>query len=233
MTALPAVHLRHVRKVFPGPTPVRALDDVTLRVERGTLTVVAGPSGSGKTTLLTVAGGLEHPTTGEVQVCGIDLRALDERRLSAFRRARLGFVFQDFRLIDVLTATENVALALELRGMRRAAARAEARSMLRRLGLADRGDHRPVKLSGGEKQRVALARALVGNPDLVLADEPTANLDGETGREIVTLLRAATRENGTTVLLVSHDARVRSLADRMVHLLDGRLTTPSAEEEAA
>jgi len=233
MTRVPALDLVGVHKTYPGAAPVHALDNVSLCAAAGTLTLVSGPSGSGKTTLLALAGGLEPPTRGEVRIDGVDLARLDEGRLVRFRRERLGFVFQDFKLIEVLTATENVALALELRGWKRRAAHEAARTALRRVGLGDRLDRRPTTLSGGERQRVAIARALIRDPLLVLADEPTANLDGESGHQVLTMLRSATREAGTTVVVVSHDARARPFADQVIHLLDGRLAAPGLDEEAA
>ena len=233
MTAQSAVSFARVHKVFQGSEPVRALTNITLGIEPGSLAVVAGPSGSGKTTLLTLAGALDHPTSGSVTVCGIVLNELDARRLTVFRREYLGFVFQDFKLIEVLTATANVALALELRGHLRGAARKASRELLDRLGLAARADHYPAQLSAGEKQRVAIARALVTRPRVILADEPTANLDWNTGEKIVALLHSATRERGTTVVLVSHDPRVVPYADHTVHLLDGRLAAAQTTEEAA
>ncbi len=233
MTPVPALDLCHVHKTYPGAVPVRALQDVSLRAAAGTLTLVAGPSGSGKTTLLALAGGLEPPSSGEVRIDGIDLARLDQRRLVTFRRERLGFVFQDFKLIEVLTAMENVTLALELRGWRRRAARDAARTALERVGLGEQAGRRPSYLSAGERQRVAIARALIAHPVLILADEPTANLDGESGHQVLALLQTAAGEDGATVLVVSHDPRVRPFADQVIHLLDGRLAAPGVDEEAA
>ncbi len=221
MIAIPALRMEQVHKDYPGPSPIPVLRGVSLEVAGGSFCLLEGPSGSGKTTLLAVAAGLEPPTRGLVWMDGRDLGTLDRAGLAALRRERLGFVFQDFKLIEVLTAEENVTLPLELRGARRSAARAAAREALARLGLEGRLDARPSTLSGGEKQRVAIARALVTRPALLLADEPTANLDGATGREVAALLREAARERGAAVLAASHDPRLAGLADRVVRLTDG------------
>ena len=221
MIAIPALRLDEVHKHYPGPPPAAVLRGVTLEVTAGSFCLLEGPSGSGKTTLLAIAAGLEPPSRGRVWVDGRDLSALDGSALIGLRRQRVGFVFQDFKLIDVLTAEENVALPLELRNVPAAAARATARDALERLGLGARMAARPSTLSGGEKQRVAIARALVTRPALLLADEPTANLDGATGREVAAILREAARERGTTVLVASHDPRLGDLADQTLWLLDG------------
>jgi putative ABC transport system ATP-binding protein len=222
-----------VHKVYPGPAPVRALSGVSLSVERGAFAVIEGPSGSGKTTLLALAGGLDRPTAGQVSALGWELTALSEKALVFFRRAEVGFVFQDFKLIDVLTAAENVAAALQVRGYRRATALAKTRALLERLGLADRAKARPAELSGGEKQRVAIARALISEPRLILADEPTANLDWAIGAEVVELLGAVARERGATVMVVSHDPRLATYADQVIQLRDGRAVTTRAMEVVA
>lgn len=229
MIAIPAIRFDAVERVYPGAIPVRALRGVSIAVPAKALTVIEGPSGSGKTTLLAIAGGLDHPTSGSVWVHGEELTAMNPRELLRFRRERIGFVFQDFKLIPLLTAEENVSLALELRGFRDA--RARARTALARFGLADRANTRARDLSGGEKQRTAIARALVGNTPLILADEPTANLDGEAAEEVVTLLKHLTRDPGVTVLVVSHDARVARRADLRIVLSDGKIARTSAEEE--
>jgi putative ABC transport system ATP-binding protein len=225
-----ALRFQAVHKVYAGPVPVRALGGVSLSIEEGTFTLIEGPSGSGKTTLLALAGGLDRPSAGKVYVRGLDLGIQNERSLVLFRRENVGFVFQDFRLIDVLTALENIAVALQVRGVRRAAARSRSRDMLERMGLGDRGNARPGELSGGEKQRVAIARALVSNPHLVLADEPTANLDWETGASVVEILRRAAREDLATVLVASHDVRLAGYADHRIRLLDGRIAAPRTAE---
>jgi putative ABC transport system ATP-binding protein len=227
MTRAPAARLDAVHKIYPGAVPVRALTAVSLSIPRGAFAVVEGPSGSGKTTLLSLLGGLDRPSAGRVVACGTDLTDLSERALVAYRRRAVGFVFQDFKLIDVLTALENVALALRVRGHRRAEADSLALALLESLGLGSRARGRPDELSGGEKQRVAVARALVSEPPLILADEPTANLDGRAGEEVVDLLRSTARARGTTVVVVSHDPRVANRADILFRLCDGRLIQPA------
>ncbi|MBI5836396.1 MAG: ABC transporter ATP-binding protein [Candidatus Eisenbacteria bacterium] len=234
MKANAEILLEGVGRTFPGPAPLHALKGVSLEVERGAFCLVQGPSGSGKTTLLALTGGLDRPTAGRVHVAGQELTTLRERWLLEFRRTQVGFVFQDFRLLDVLTAEENVRLGLELRGWRAREARATAREMLERLGLGARRSA-PVKLlSGGEKQRVAVARALAGGPRVLLADEPTANLDWESGRAVVQAMREIARERAATVMAVSHDARLTEYADQVIELVDGRVNgLPAAREEIA
>ena len=217
------LRLERVGKIYAGIRPTQALREATLDVAPGTFTVIEGPSGSGKTTLLAIAGGLERPTTGRVWVGDQEIALLPAAEVLRVRRRQLAFVFQDFKLIDALTAEENVALPLELRGADTRTARARGREALQRLGLAARAHHRPSTLSGGEKQRVAIARALVTEPRLILADEPTANLDGAAGREVVSILRETARTRGTAILVVSHDARLAERADRRVAILDGVL----------
>jgi putative ABC transport system ATP-binding protein len=232
MTVTAAVRVRALSRTFPGRVPVRALLDVSFDVPPATLAVVEGPSGSGKSTLLSIIGGLDRPTAGSVSVFGRELSGLPERQLLAFRRADVGFVFQDFKLLDVISAADNVALALRLRGARAREARRRSYTLLDELGLDGRAGAFPGDLSGGEKQRVAIARALVTEPRLVLADEPTANLDGATGGAVLDLLRDATRVRGTTVVVVSHDARVSARADLVLHVLDGRLRAVEPQEAA-
>jgi putative ABC transport system ATP-binding protein len=234
MNNIPAVLLENVSKVYHGPPPLNALRQVCLRVDQGTFCLIEGPSGSGKTTLLGITGGLEPPTQGRVWLSGIEMTdSLPERKRTGFLRQHVGFVFQDFKLIAALTAEENVALGLQLRGMGRRQALAESHVLLRRLGLGDQLRRRPAVLSGGEKQRVAIARALAGRPRLLLADEPTANLDTKTGREVMELLRQLTLEQGTTVIVVSHDHRLRGLADHTVQLLDGSVDMEVKRDEPA
>lgn len=230
MTGEPILLFERTGKTYGSSPPVHALREVSIRVEAGTFCLLEGPSGSGKTTLLAVAGGLEPPTRGRVRVLGVDLGDASPRELREIRRRAVGFVFQDFKLIGALTALENVALALRLRGVRRGRARAEGSALLERLGLADRIRHRPAGLSGGEQQRVAIARALVSRPRLVLADEPTANLDTVAGANAVGLLRELASEQGATVVLASHDGRLARYADRVVRLVDGTVATEDAPE---
>jgi putative ABC transport system ATP-binding protein len=218
-----AVEVRELAKVFgSGLARVEALRGVDLRVERGEFVAVMGPSGSGKSTLLHLIGGLDAPTGGRVRVGGDDLAALDDDRLK-LRRRRLGFIFQAFNLIDVLTAEENVALPLVIDGVPEAAAHARARAALERVDLAPRRQHLPGQLSGGEQQRVAIARALVTDPLLLLADEPTGNLDSANSDQVMTLLRSLVDERGQTILMVTHSARHAALADRLCRLRDGRI----------
>ena len=204
-------------------TVVQAVNDVTLEVSRGGLTLVIGPSGSGKTTLLSLMGGLLAPTEGEVYVDGLSLGRLSQAELTAFRLARIGFVFQSFRLLAALSVLENIELPLNLSGVRRPASRARARELASRLGLSHRLGFRPRALSGGEQQRVAIARALANDPVLLLADEPTGSLDAEAGQRTIELLHAAAVQDGKAVLVVSHDTRICQYADTMVRMQDGRI----------
>jgi putative ABC transport system ATP-binding protein len=203
--------------------PVHALQGVNLAVDEGEFLAVMGPSGSGKSTLLYLIGGLERPSSGRVLLRDQDLDTLNDDALSRLRRTQLGFVFQFYNLIPVLTARENVAMPLILDGVPRAEALKRAGEALERVGIADRSTHRPAELSGGEQQRVALARALVNNPALILGDEPTGNLDSHAGDEVVQLLRRATDEWGRTVILVTHDPRIAANADRIIFLKDGQI----------
>ena len=220
----PLVSVRGVRMVFgSGETRVEALRGVDLDVARGELVAVMGASGSGKSTLLHLLAGLARPTQGQVVVDGTDLAALDDDALTAVRRRRIGIVFQAFHLVPVLTALENVALPLALDGVPQAEAEARAAAALDRVGLRARAPHLPSELSGGEQQRVAVARALVARPPLVLADEPTGNLDSRNRAQVLSLLRGLAGEEGRTLVLVTHDADEASVADRVVRLADGRV----------
>jgi putative ABC transport system ATP-binding protein len=201
--------------------PVQILRGIDLHVPRGASVSVVGPSGSGKSSLLAVIGGIERPTSGKVRVGGTDLGGLSEDALALFRRDRIGILFQSFHLIPTMTALENVALPRELAGRRDAYPVAEAR--LAEVGLGRRSAHYPTQLSGGEQQRVALARALANDPDLLLADEPTGNLDGETGREVIDLLFATQQQRGTTFLLITHDRALAERCDRVIEIGSGRI----------
>jgi putative ABC transport system ATP-binding protein len=201
---------------------VHALRGVSLAVEPGQYVAIAGPSGSGKSTLLHILGGIDPPSSGTVTVEGRRLDLLSDRELTRLRLTRLGFVFQRFHLLPVLTAQENIELPMAEAGMERRARRDRARELLDYVGLADRAGHRATQLSGGEMQRVAIARALANRPALVLADEPTGELDGETGREILALFRRINRD-GATLVVVTHDDHLAAEASRVIHMQDGRI----------
>ncbi len=203
-------------------TEVTAVKDVSLSVAPGEILLIMGPSGSGKTTLLSMLGALLKPTEGEIHLNGEVISALAENRLPGIRLRQFGFIFQDFNLLSALTALENVAIVAELAGLKNGAARKKATSLLTNLGLEARLNFLPEKLSGGEKQRVAIARALVNDPALILADEPTANLDSKIGHEIMRLIRGIAKEQGRSVVIVSHDQRIKDIADRVLWLEDGQ-----------
>jgi len=205
-----------------GATEVVAVRNVSLAVAPGEIVLIMGPSGSGKTTLLSMLGALLKPTEGAIHLNGEVISALAENRLPDIRLRQFGFIFQDFNLLSALTALENVAMVAELAGMGNRAARKKATALLTGLGLGGRLNFLPEKLSGGEKQRVAIARALINDPALILADEPTANLDSKIGHEIMRLLRNIAREQGRSVVIVSHDQRIKDIADRVLWLEDGQ-----------
>jgi putative ABC transport system ATP-binding protein len=218
----PCIELRGLTKRLPsGDRMLTILDRIDLAVDPGEFVAILGPSGSGKSTLLGLMAGLDRPTEGEVIVEGAPIQDLSEDALALLRRRAIGFVFQSFQLLENLTARENILLPLELRDDPQAETRAER--LLEEVGLAARGHHYPTQLSGGEQQRVALARAFAPRPRILLADEPTGNLDTATGATILDLLARLRRESGTTLVLVTHDTSVAAIADRCVHLLDGRV----------
>jgi putative ABC transport system ATP-binding protein len=224
MTAPPILELRDVVKSYgAGPNEVRALTDVSLSVSAGELVAVRGPSGCGKSSLLHLAGGLEDPSAGRVLFDGTDLSTLDAAELAALRRRDVGYVFQRFNLVPALTAIENVMLPLELDGVRGREARAKAIAALESVGLDHHLDRYPDDFSGGQQQRIAIARAVVGTRRLLLADEPTGALDTRTGDAVVELLAALPRSHGTAVVLVTHEPRFASWADRVVSMRDGRI----------
>ncbi len=228
--ALPEVALRmeDVTKVYgSGERAVRALEDVSLEARVGEVVLVMGPSGSGKTTLLTIAGALLRPTRGTVWLCGTNVTEMGETRLAFIRRETVGFIYQSFNLLEALTALENVSLVATAAALNGATPREVAQEFLETLGLGNRLHSLPKQLSDGEKQRVAIARALAKNPALMLADEPTANLDAKRGHEVMELLRQKALETGKAVIIVSHDHRIRDVADRVVRLEDGRLLPES------
>ena len=206
-----------------GETAVTALKAVNISIPTGKFVAVMGPSGCGKSTLLHLIGGLDRPTSGRIFLDGRDLAGLNDNDLTELRRRKMGFVFQFFNLIPVLRAVENAALPLVLDGVKEAEAQRRAMQWLERVGLEDRTNHRPDQLSGGQQQRVAVARALAAEPDLVLADEPTGNLDSRAADEIAALLRQVSGEWGRTVLMVTHDPRIAAYADRIIFLKDGTI----------
>jgi putative ABC transport system ATP-binding protein len=212
-----------------GASAVHAVRDLTLSIERGSFVTVVGASGSGKSTLLNMVGTLDRPDSGKVLVDGTDLYALNDDALTRFRRDRIGFVFQFFHLLPTLSALENAMLPAELAGKGGRAAREKATELLQRVGLGERTEHRPDQLSGGEMQRVAIARALMMDPPLLLADEPTGNLDSNTGRNILQLLKALSPKH--TVVLVTHDPGVAKQGDRVLTMADGRLAADQAGSE--
>ena len=219
------VTLEDVSKVYPlGKLEVRALSDVDMIISSGEFTTIAGPSGSGKTTLLNLVGCVDTPTNGKVIVDGRDTGTLSDTKLTKLRLEVLGFIFQSFNLIGVLDAFQNVEFPLLLQGkLSRKERHDRVRDLLNKVGLEDHGHHRPNELSGGQRQRVAIARALVTHPKIVLADEPTANLDSTTGDQIIDVMKAINVEQGTTFIFSTHDERVMSHADRVIRLADGRV----------
>jgi putative ABC transport system ATP-binding protein len=223
-SSFPLVHARGLTLTLPSASgPVKILSGIDLDIFSGHSVGLVGPSGSGKTSLLMVLAGLERPTAGTVQVAGQDLTALDENALARFRRQSVGIVFQNFHLIPTMTALENVALPLELAGARQASARAE--TCLRAVGLGHRLTHLPGMMSGGEQQRVAVARAFAGEPRLLLADEPTGNLDMATGAKVMELLFEQRARLGTTLLLITHDPALAAKCDVLLRMKDGRIET--------
>jgi putative ABC transport system ATP-binding protein len=217
------LQVTHVTKRYgSGATEVLAVRDVSLSIAPGEIVLIMGPSGSGKTTLLSMVGALLKPSSGEIRLNGDVTSALKENRLPEIRLRKFGFIFQDFNLLSALSALENVAIVAELAGVKRPVARRRASELLIELGLGERLNFLPEKLSGGEKQRVAIARALVNDPALILADEPTANLDSKIGHEIMRLLRQIAKEEDRSVVIVSHDQRIKDIADRVLWLEDGQ-----------
>ena len=206
-----------------GQVAVHALREIDLEISAGELLVVRGPSGSGKTTLLNLIGGLDTPSSGKITVGSVDIAGYDEKKLEQYRRMQVGFIFQFFNLLPTLTARENVEFALELVEDDRDKIREKALELLGRVGLDDRADHFPSQLSGGEQQRVAIARALSKDPPILLADEPTGNLDLEMGRKVLKVIQELSQKDGRTVIIVTHNAAIAAMAQRVVHLRDGRI----------
>jgi putative ABC transport system ATP-binding protein len=223
----PAISVRDVVKTYgDGAAAVHALRSVSLEVRRGEVVLLMGPSGSGKTTLLSVMGCILRPTSGSVRIAGREAAALAESELPAVRLRHIGFIFQGFNLFPTLTAGENVELALDLKGVRGVDAQRRAEALLAQVGLAEKVHSFPSDLSGGQKQRVAIARALAGNPDIILADEPTAALDWHSGENVLGLLRTLAREQERAVVIVTHDSRALGFGDRIVEINDGRIAHP-------
>jgi putative ABC transport system ATP-binding protein len=210
-----------VRRYGEGDTAVDALRGVSVDIAQGRLTAVMGPSGSGKSTLMHILAGLDRPTSGEVSIAGVEITALDDTALTKLRRDHIGFIFQFFNLLPMLTAAENIALPLKLAGG--TPDREWLAELIDKVGLGDRLTHRPAELSGGQQQRVAVARALVSRPSVTFADEPTGNLDSTTGGEILALLRDTVDSLGQTTVMVTHDAHAAAIADRVLFLADGRI----------
>lgn len=225
MTPEPIIQLRNVSKLYhKGSADIHPLENLTLSIERGDFVALMGPSGSGKTTLLNLLGGLDTPTSGEVVVCGQDLARLSSRQLARWRCDHVAYIFQAYNLLPVLTAYQNVELPLTLLPLSRGQRRAHALKALEIVGLADRMNHRPDELSGGQEQRVAIARALASDPEILLADEPTGDLDAHSAQEIMALLIAMNRDYGKTIIVVTHDPKVAHVARRELHLEKGVMT---------
>ncbi|MEE8526406.1 MAG: ABC transporter ATP-binding protein [Thermoanaerobaculia bacterium] len=232
MTETPCIEIRRLSHRLPsGGRLLTILDRIDLAIPSGEFAAILGPSGSGKSTLLALMAGLDRPTEGEILLDGEPIQQLSEDRLARLRRRKVGFVFQSFQLLTHQTARENILLPLELGGEPAAGERAD--ELLAQVGLADRGHHYPVQLSGGEQQRVALARAFAARPPILLADEPTGNLDSATGKKILELMTDLWRQAGTTMVLVTHDPAVAELADRQIHLRDGRVDKDQRTADAA
>ena len=231
--AKPFIQIKSLTKHYQmGGQLVRALDGVDLDIDPHTFTVVMGPSGSGKSTLLYLLGGLDHATSGEISVDGQRLDEMDENALALFRRRTMGFVFQSFNLIPSMTALENVSFPMQFAGVSASKRKEQARTILDQVGLGNRANHRPTELSGGQQQRVAIARALVNNPGLILADEPTGNLDTSSGAAIMQVL-SDLHTSGRTVLVVTHDPRMTRFATHKILLLDGRIVSEDEYQSAA
>jgi putative ABC transport system ATP-binding protein len=226
------VQTQNLTKIYgSGSTAVTALDHVNIKINEGEFVAIMGPSGCGKSTLLHLVGGLDTPTDGKVVIDGLSIAEMPDDRLTELRRRRIGFVFQFFNLIPVLNAAENAALPVTLDGVKPAAAAAKAKEWLARFGLGERLSSRPDQLSGGQQQRVAIARALVAEPALILADEPTGNLDTRAGDEIASLLRNVSKQYNRTIIMVTHDPRIAAYSDRIIFLKDGKVVDETLLEK--
>jgi putative ABC transport system ATP-binding protein len=228
------IRTRNLTKELPlGKVVVHALRGVNLDIYAGEMVGIVGPSGSGKSTLLGLIGGLDKPTQGTIEIDGVDITRMNEDQLTEIRNAKIGFIFQFFNLIPTLTAQENVALPIQFARKRKFDPDKRAKELLALLGMGDRLHHRPSELSGGQQQRVAIARALANNPPLLLADEPTGNLDTESGRIVMDALHTIRQDSGTTVVIVTHDPSISTQIDRVVTLVDGQITAEVREAEVA
>ncbi|MDD3827696.1 MAG: ABC transporter ATP-binding protein [Anaerolineae bacterium] len=226
------VEMRDVTKTYQmGQVRVHALCGLDLSVREGEFVVIVGPSGSGKTTTLNLIGGLDSPTSGELIVAGTDVAAYDDKTLTAYRRDQIGFIFQFFNLLPTLTASENVEFALELVERNSRTIRPRALALLEKVGLGERADHFPSQLSGGEQQRVAIARALAKDPLILLADEPTGNLDFRMGQKVLRVMQDLNQQEGRTVILVTHNTAIGQMGDRVVHLRDGQVAHVEVHEQ--
>lgn len=218
------IELENLKKEYKmGTEVVYALDGVSLNIKEGEIIAVVGPSGSGKSTLMQIIGGLDKPTSGKVVVDNQDINKFSQRRLAQFRNKKIGFVFQTFNLQPDYTALENVELPLIFAGIRPKSRKAKSREAIVKVGLEDRINHRPSELSGGQRQRVSIARAIVNSPKIILADEPTGNLDSKNGKRILELLKKLNKEEGVTIIIVTHDANVAAQADRIINMQDGKI----------
>ncbi len=220
-----AICAEGIEMIFPvGEQPLRVLKGIDLKIKTGDIQLLMGPSGSGKTTLLSILGGILTPTEGQVSLLGQEITELSRHKLAQFRLRNMGFIFQGFNLFPALTASENVEAALNLKGIKGREARQQAFKLLDQVGLSDKHKSLPSDLSGGQKQRIAIARSLAGKPRLILADEPTAALDSQRGRAVIELLRSLAKEEGCTVVMVTHDSRIIDIADRVVYVEDGNIS---------
>lgn len=220
-----AIATTNLTKVYhSGHQETSVLQGINLKIERGHIHLLMGPSGSGKTTLLSILAGILAPTSGQVVVLGEEITRLSKAALAKFRLQNIGFIFQSFNLFPALTALENVEIALNLKGIKGKKAKEQAAALLAAVGLGDRLDFVPAHLSGGQKQRVAIARALAGEPKIIFADEPTASLDSQNGQQVITILKKLAKQNGCTVMIVTHDPRIMAIADRITKIEDGKLS---------
>jgi putative ABC transport system ATP-binding protein len=220
-----AICAEGIEMIFPvGEQPLQVLKGINLKIKTGDIQLLMGPSGSGKTTLLSILGGILTPTEGQVSLLGQEITGLSRHKLAQFRLRNMGFIFQGFNLFPALTASENVEAALNLKGVKGREGRQQAFKLLEQVGLADKHKSLPSDLSGGQKQRIAIARSLAGKPRLILADEPTAALDSQRGRAVIELLRSLAKEEGCTVVMVTHDSRIIDIADRVVYVEDGNIS---------